>query len=100
MIAKVLKVLNEGASLEDWNHTIITLIPKIKDHMLVKDFRPISLCNFCYKIEWALTNSLRLTMNSMIGDNQSTFIPGRIITDNVILDFEALHWMRTRVLGK
>lgn len=69
--------------------------------MLVKDFRPIRLCNVCYKIiGWSLTNCLRPTMKNIIGDNQSVFIPGMLITDNVILGFEALHWMRTRHTGK
>lgn len=39
----VLKVLNEGETLDDWNETIITLIPKIKKPMTMKDFRQ-SVC--------------------------------------------------------
>ncbi|XP_075473411.1 uncharacterized protein LOC142504428 [Primulina tabacum] len=41
----VLRILNDGAPLHEWNETIITLIPKIKNPMLMKDFWPISLCN-------------------------------------------------------
>lgn len=46
VIFEVLTILNEGASLESWNHAIITLIPKIKDPLLVKDFSFISLYMF------------------------------------------------------
>ncbi|XP_073152576.1 uncharacterized protein [Henckelia pumila] len=55
----VLGILNDGNSLEGWNETLVTLIPKIKDPVILKDYRPISLCNVCYKIvARTLTNRL------------------------------------------
>lgn len=45
-----LGVLNNGDSLKDWNATVVTLILKVKDPSSIKEFRPISLCNVCYKI--------------------------------------------------
>lgn len=60
VINTVLGVLNGGEPLDDWNNTIITLIPKVKSPLTVKDYRPISLCNVLYKIiARAITNRLK-----------------------------------------
>ncbi|KAK2661510.1 hypothetical protein Ddye_000084 [Dipteronia dyeriana] len=45
-----LNVLNCGGLVEDFNSTIITLIPKIQAPEAVSDFRSFSLCNVLYKI--------------------------------------------------
>ncbi|XP_073154204.1 uncharacterized protein [Henckelia pumila] len=101
MAKAVLSVLNDGAPMDDWNSTIINLIPKVQNPLLMKEFRPISLCNVCYKlVARALTNRLRPLMEHVIDETQSAFVPGRLITDNVILGFETMHWMRNRQQGK
>ncbi|KAK6161467.1 hypothetical protein DH2020_004848 [Rehmannia glutinosa] len=43
----ILGVLNHGDSLEEWNSTIVTLIPKVENPLLVKEFWPINLWNTC-----------------------------------------------------
>ena len=45
-----LLILNERGGVGKWNNKLITLIPKFKKPKLVKDFRPISLCDLIYKI--------------------------------------------------
>lgn len=96
-----LNILNEGAPLDNWNNTIITLIPKVSNPMMMTEFRPISLCNVCYKIiARAMMNRLRPLMYNIIDDTQSAFIPGRLISDNIILGFEVTHWMRSWKKGK
>lgn len=68
--------------------------------MTMKDYRPISLCNVCYKIvARALTNRLRPILKNTINEFQSAFIHGRLISDYIILGFEALHWIRSRKKG-
>lgn len=71
------------------------MIPKVKDPSAVKDYRPISRCNVIYKIAArAITNRLKLSLGEIIDPYQSVSIPGRAITDNIMLGFECLHWLR------
>lgn len=55
----------------------------------MKDFRPIGLCNVIIVTE-CLVNRLRPILSEIIGNTQSAFIPGRMITDNAIIAFECI----------
>lgn len=74
------------------NETCIVLIPNIPHPETLKDFRPISLCNVIYKVvSMCMVDRLRPLLKDIISQNQSAFIPGRLITDNAIIAFECLH---------
>lgn len=88
----VLDFLNLGIFPPNFNETHIVLIPKVNDPKIVTDFRPISLCNVVYKIaSKAIANRLKKILPTIISDMQSAFVNGRLITDNVIVAFEAMH---------
>ncbi|KAL0549397.1 hypothetical protein IC582_013879 [Cucumis melo] len=68
------------------NATTITLIPKRRGAECMKEFRPISYCNVIYKcISMILVDRLCVWLPSFISGNQSAFIPGRSIINNILL---------------
>ncbi|XP_073037089.1 uncharacterized protein [Primulina eburnea] len=72
--------------------TTITLIPKVEGARAWSDFRPISLCNVTNKIISKLLYSrLRDVVEKLISPNQSGFVPGRMISDNILLAQELTH---------
>lgn len=88
--AVVLEFFVSGSMPEGVNDTAIVLIPKVPHPKELKDFRPISLCNVIYKlVSKCLVNRLRPCLSELISENQSAFIPGRLISDNSILPLSA-----------
>ena len=101
VVHAVLDYLNCGHMVPEINFTHIVLIPKIKSPQKISDFRPISLCNVIYKIiSKVLANKLKLILPDIISPTQSAFVPGRLITDNVLVAYETLHTMHGRKKGK
>ena len=101
VVEVVLSALNSGGIPESQNFTFIALIPKIKVPKKVSNFRPISLCNVVYKlIAKVLVNRLKMILPYVVSDSQSAFLPGRLITDNVLVAFETLHYLKRKTQGK
>ncbi|CAM8884344.1 unnamed protein product [Rhodiola kirilowii] len=95
-----LKFLNEGVLDPAVNETLITLVPKVRNPVCFNDFRPISLVNVAMKIiSKAMANRLKRVLPQLISVNQSAFIPGRLISDNILLAHELMHFIKTRQAG-
>jgi hypothetical protein len=94
VIKAVRKFFDTGQMPARVNETTIVLLPKKEDPELLKDFRPISLCNVIYKVmSKCLVNRLRPILQDLISPMQSVFIPRRLITDNALIAFDCLHAM-------
>ncbi|GJU04045.1 RNA-directed DNA polymerase, eukaryota, reverse transcriptase zinc-binding domain protein [Tanacetum coccineum] len=89
--APVKEFFMSGRLLGEVNATLISLIPKIQTPNKVTDFRPIACCNVLYKcISKVLTNRIKPILGKLVSCNQSAFITGRHIQDNIMLTQEIM----------
>lgn len=89
--AAVKSFFRSGRILREMNVTAISLIPKVPNPTMLKDFRPISCCNTIYKcIAKILANRLKVVIPHLVGKQQTAFVKGRRIGDNILLAQELL----------
>ena len=101
VVCMVLNVLNSNISMTDINKTFITLTLKTNNPANMIEFRPISLSNVIYKLIFkVLANRLKSVLPQIISENQSAFLSKRLITDNVLISFELMHYLDHKRDGK
>ncbi|XP_062014406.1 uncharacterized protein LOC133730919 [Rosa rugosa] len=89
------QILTTASVPESFNCTNIALIPKVDVPQLASHFRPIALCNFAYKIlTKIISNRLKPFMPDLISENQSAFVTGRQIQDNILVAHEMFHHLK------
>jgi hypothetical protein len=74
------------------NSTFFTLIPKENHPATFDDYRPIALCNLCYKlISKIIANRIKHILSRSLSAEQLGFLKGRQILDVVGSTQECLH---------
>lgn len=91
----VLSTLHTGSLPSSLNHTFITLIAKNKTPEQITDYPPISLCNVLYKlVAKLLANKLKTLLPKIISPTQSPYVPGCLITNNILVAYELMHYLK------
>ena len=79
-------LFNNGKFLGEFNTNFISLIPNVKTHAKVTNYKPVSCCNVVYKgISKVITNRLKFVLSDLVDVNQIAFIPIRQVSDNILL---------------
>ena len=85
----------------DLNATLLALIPKSENPSSLKLCCLISLCNVAYKtITKIIANQFQSILPHLIGPHQTSFVPGRHITENIVIAQEVIHSMRKKTGAK
>ena len=97
----VLDYLNLSIIPPKFNETYIILIPKVKNPTKITQYRPISLSNVISRLaSKVIANRLKRFLPKIISEHQSAFMADRLITDNILVAFETMHYLNQKRNGK
>lgn len=100
VVDAVLDFFHGGTLSRSYTSSFLVLIPKVEQPISMSDFRPISLCNFIYKIIARIfSDRLSSILPSIISPQQGAFVKDRSIFDNIELAQELFHDLNRKVWG-
>eukprot|EP00253_Pinus_taeda_P009979 PITA_09979 len=97
----ILEVVEDSRSsktiLKALNTSFISLIPKQDSAQTADKYRPIALCNVVYKIiSKVVENRLKPLLPSLFSEEQSGYVEGRQILNNIIQAHEVVHMLNNK----
>ncbi|KAK5840677.1 hypothetical protein PVK06_009580 [Gossypium arboreum] len=85
----------------EFNNLLIVLKPKFANLESFVQFRSISLCSILYKLVMkVIANRFKVVFYKIITPEQTGFIVGRNITNNIIVTQEVIHLVRRKQKNK
>jgi hypothetical protein len=89
-----------GEVIKQLNSTFIALIPKANHPNKFFDFRPIALCNLCYKIiTKIIERRIHPILSRALSEEQLGFLKGRQILDAIGTAQECLHSIKDKKIA-
>jgi hypothetical protein len=86
-----------GRARGSLNMTFLVPIPKENNPQSFENFRPISLCNLCYKlVSKVIANRIKPVLSRELTCNQLGFLKGRQILDANGTEQECIHSIKAR----
>lgn len=96
--AAILEFFAGGKLPKAWTSTNLLPISKVDNLGSFKQLWPINLCNFCNKVISKLRMSkLSSFLPSIISPEQSSFVKGKIINDNIFLAQELIQSIKRKL---
>jgi hypothetical protein len=86
-----------GKIQKSLNLTFLALIPKENSPRTIGDYRPIALCNLCYKlISKVIANRIKPIISRDFSSEQLGFLKGRQILDVIGTTHKCIHSIKTK----
>jgi hypothetical protein len=96
-LAMALEYWKTGELTSKLKEGLIKILPKKADKRRLKDWRPLTMLNVAYKIiAKLLALWLRIVIPSLIAPQQTGFVPGQNILENISLAWLTADWLHTQ----
>jgi hypothetical protein len=95
-LAMALEYWKTGELASKLKEGLIKILPKKADKRRLKDWRPLTMLNVAYKIlAKFLALRLCIVIPSLIAPQQTGFVPGQKILENISLAWLTADWLNT-----
>ena len=95
LLAMVEDTITQGEFYRPINSTFLALILKSNNPLSFSEYRPIALCNLCYKI---IASRIKPIISRTLSDEHLGFIKGRQTLDAIGTTQECLHSIKAKKL--